>query len=82
FEAKDNETLQNILEYAGGFTDGSFKENITAYRINNKEREVVNVKADEISSFRLKSGDQFFIDSILNRFTNRVTIAGAVFHPG
>ncbi|SKD07921.1 protein involved in polysaccharide export, contains SLBB domain of the beta-grasp fold [Chitinophaga ginsengisegetis] len=82
FEAKDNETLQNILDYAGGYTDGSFKENITGYRINNKEREVINVPADQIASFKLKSGDQFFVDSILNRFSNRVTISGAVFHPG
>ncbi|HEY8957849.1 SLBB domain-containing protein, partial [Chitinophaga sp.] len=29
FEAQDNETLQNILDYAGGYTDGSFKDNIT-----------------------------------------------------
>lgn len=82
FEAKDNETLQNILDYAGGYTDGSFKDNITGYRINNKEREVINVSADQIATFKLKSGDQFFVDSILNRFSNRVTISGAVFHPG
>lgn len=82
FEAKENETLQTILDYAGGYTDGSFKENITGYRINNKEREVINVPADQIASFQLKSGDQFFVDSILNRFSNRVTISGAVFHPG
>lgn len=82
FEAKENETLQNILDYAGGYTDGSFKDNITGYRINNKEREVINVSADQIATFKLKSGDQFFVDSILNRFSNRVTISGAVFHPG
>lgn len=82
FEAKDNETLQNILDYAGGYTDLSFRDVIRAYRVNNKEREVVNVQVSEIASFKLKSGDQFFIDSILNRFSNRVTISGAVFHPG
>ncbi|HEY9257668.1 SLBB domain-containing protein [Chitinophaga sp.] len=82
FEAKDNETLQSIIDYAGGYTDGSFKDNITGYRINNKEREVINVMADQIATFKLKSGDQFFVDSILNRFSNRVTISGAVFHPG
>ncbi|MGN7821880.1 SLBB domain-containing protein [Chitinophaga sp. 22536] len=82
FEAKDNETLQQILDYAGGYTDRSFRDVIRAYRVNNKEREVVNVPASEIASFKLKSGDQFFIDSILNRFSNRVTITGAVFHPG
>ncbi|MBC9933794.1 SLBB domain-containing protein [Chitinophaga qingshengii] len=82
FEAKDNETLQNILDYAGGYTDMSFRDVIRAYRVNNKEREVVNIPASEVASFKLKSGDQFFIDSILNRFSNRVTITGAVFHPG
>ncbi len=82
FEAKENETLQQIIGYAGGYTDASFTNIIRAIRINNKEREVVNIPASEISTFKLKSGDQFFVDSILNRFSNRVTIAGAVFHPG
>ncbi|SEW03610.1 SLBB domain-containing protein [Chitinophaga arvensicola] len=82
FEAKDNETLQQIIDYAGGYTDNSFKNNIRAYRINNKERELVNIPYDQVASFKMKSGDQFFIDSILNRFSNRVAITGAVFHPG
>lgn len=82
FEAKENETLQNILNYAGGYTDISFRDNIKGYRVNNKEREVINISAVEVGRFKLKSGDQFFVDSILNRFSNRVTISGAVFHPG
>ncbi|MFB6457681.1 SLBB domain-containing protein [Chitinophaga sp. Hz27] len=82
FEAKENESLQQVLDYAGGFTDKAFTDVIRGYRINNKEREVVNIPADNIASFKLKSGDQFFIDSVLTRFSNRVTITGAVFHPG
>ncbi len=82
FEAKENETLQQVIDFAGGYTDVAFRDIIRAYRVNNKEREVVNVPASEIGSFHLKSGDQFYIDSILNRFSNRVTITGAVFHPG
>jgi protein involved in polysaccharide export with SLBB domain len=82
FEAKDNETLQQILDYAGGYTDKAYREILRAYRVNNRQREVVNVPADQIGSFPLRSGDQFMIDSILNRYSNRVTITGAVFHPG
>jgi len=82
FEAKESETLQNIIDFAGGYTDNSFRDNIKAFRVNNKAREVVNISADQVASFRLKSGDKFFVDSILNRYTNRVTIVGAVFHPG
>jgi protein involved in polysaccharide export with SLBB domain len=82
FEAKENESLQQILDYAGGYTDKAYQEIIRANRITNRQREVVNIPAAQISNFRLKSGDQFFVDSILTRFTNRVTISGAVFHPG
>lgn len=82
FEAKESETLQNIIEFAGGYTDNSFRDVIKAYRVNNKAREVVSVTADQVASFQLKSGDKFFVDSILSRYINRVTIAGAVFHPG
>lgn len=82
FEAKENESLQQILDYAGGYTDRAYREIIRANRINNRQREVVNVPAGQIGSFQLRSGDQYFIDSILTRFTNRVSISGAVFHPG
>lgn len=82
FEAKENETLQNVLDFAGGYTDKAYREVIRANRVNNREREVVTVPVAQIGTFTLKSGDQFFIDSILNRFTNRVAISGAVFHPG
>jgi protein involved in polysaccharide export with SLBB domain len=82
FEAKENESLQQILDYAGGYTDKAYREIIRANRVTNRQREVVNVPAAQIASFQLRSGDQFFVDSILTRFTNRVTISGAVFHPG
>ncbi|PUZ28128.1 capsule biosynthesis protein [Chitinophaga parva] len=82
FEAKEGEVLANILEYAGGFTDKAYKENIIAYRNNKREKEVENIPFADIGSFKVMSGDQFVVDSILNRFSNRVTIAGAVFHPG
>lgn len=82
FEVKEGETLQDIINTAGGYTDISFKDIIRAYRINNKEREVVNISAGEVSTFVPRSGDKYFIDAVLNRFSNRVMISGAVLHPG
>lgn len=82
FEAREKETLQQVLEFAGGYTDNSFRDVIRALRVTSKAREFVNIPADSVASFRLRSGDKFYIDSVVNRFTNRVTIAGAVFHPG
>lgn len=82
FEAKDSESLQDILNFAGGYTDKSLRDIVRATRINNKEREVVNIPADQIATFKLRSGDKIFVDSVLNRFSNRITISGAIFHPG
>lgn len=82
FEVKDGETLQDVINTAGGYTDISFTDVIRAYRINNKEREVVNIAAGEVAGFIPRSGDKYFIDAVLNRFSNRVIITGAVFHPG
>ncbi|SIO49179.1 protein involved in polysaccharide export, contains SLBB domain of the beta-grasp fold [Chitinophaga niabensis] len=82
FEAKDNESLQDILNFAGGYTDKSLRDMLRATRINNKEREVVNIPAEQIATFKLRSGDKIFVDSVLNRYSNRITITGAVFHEG
>ena len=82
YEAKDNETLQQVVDFAGGYTDNSYKDVIRVLRINSKAREVVSVSAADVGSFKLRSGDKFYIDSVLNRYTNRVRISGAVSHPG
>lgn len=82
FEVKDGETLQDIINFAGGYTDISYKEMVRAYRINNQERELINIPVAEIGNFKPQSGDKYFVDAILNRFSNRVMISGAVLHPG
>ncbi|WP_164714188.1 SLBB domain-containing protein [Chitinophaga rhizosphaerae] len=82
FEVKEGETLQDVINLAGGYTDVSYKDVIRAYRISNKEREVINISAAEVAGFKPKSGDKYFVEAILNRFSNRVILSGAVFHPG
>lgn len=82
FDVKSNESLQQVIDFAGGFTDNAYTEVIRAVRVNSKSRELVNIPHDSLFAFKLKSGDRFTIDSIARRYINRVSIAGAVFHPG
>ncbi|WP_165798505.1 SLBB domain-containing protein [Chitinophaga costaii] len=82
FEVKPEETLADVLHFAGGFNDMAYKDVIKASRINNHEKQIVSVTPQEAGTFHLKTGDLFLVDSIVNRYTNRITIAGAVFHPG
>jgi protein involved in polysaccharide export with SLBB domain len=82
FEIKENEKLTNLLKFAGGFAEKAYSRSITITRNNDREREVKNVTTPDFASFALQNGDFVKVDSILTRFSNRVAITGAVFHPG
>ena len=82
FEMKKGETLQDLIIFAGGFTEKAYRESITGYRNTLKERSVVSIGNDDFKSFQTEPGDEYTVGKLLNRFVNRVQIAGAVYRPG
>lgn len=82
FEAKTGETLYAMINYAGGYTDKAYTGVIKATRVTDKQREVLTIPRDEVRSFIVQSGDSLYVDSVLNRYTNRVSIDGPVYFPG
>lgn len=82
YELKPEETLQDLLKYAGGFTDLAFKDRISISRITGTERSVSDVLQSQFEVFMLKGGDEIQVGSVINRFSNRIQIKGAVFRQG
>jgi protein involved in polysaccharide export with SLBB domain len=82
FEVKGTESLQQALDFAGGFKSNAFKGRITGTRYTDVERKVIDIAKENFASFNLNNGDSLYIDSVVNRFDNRVIITGAVFKPG
>ncbi len=82
FEMKKGETLRNLIDFAGGFTENAYRESITAYRNTLKEKKVIDIDNTDFSAFLTESGDQYHVGKLLNRFENRVQIEGAVYRPG
>lgn len=82
FEVKGTETLQQALDFAGGFKSNAFKGRITGTRFTDVERKVIDIAKESFTSFNLNNGDSLYIESVVNRFDNRVIITGAVFKPG
>lgn len=82
FELKANESLADALEYAGGFSSNAYRGRITGRRISSYERSVIDVPEDSLGSFIVQNGDEFVVDSIIDRYQNRVVVTGAVFKPG
>lgn len=82
FEVKEGETFADLLKYAGGFTDLAFKDRINVIRITGKEKAVSDIFNEQFSIFTVKGGDQYTVTKVLDRFTNRVQVKGAVFREG
>ncbi|MCC5938453.1 MAG: SLBB domain-containing protein [Lunatimonas sp.] len=82
FEVKEGETFQDVLGYAGGFTDEAFKDRISVSRTTGKERAVSDIFNNQFSIFSVKGGDTYTVGRVLDRYTNRVQIKGAVFREG
>lgn len=82
FEVKNNETLKDVINYAGGFADTANKELVTIYRISGSEREIVTVPFAKLDSYSITTGDSVVVNGVTKRFKNRVSVNGAVSYPG
>jgi protein involved in polysaccharide export with SLBB domain len=82
FEIKPNESLQQALEFAGGFLSNAFQGRITGSRYTDVEREVIDIAKEEFASFKLYNGDVLNVNTVTDKYQNRVIIRGAVSKPG
>jgi protein involved in polysaccharide export with SLBB domain len=82
FEVLPGESLENILGYAGGFTDSAYTARIKVSQISDQQRKITDVLEADYKNYVPLRGDKYTIESVINRFENRVVINGAVFKPG
>ncbi len=82
YELKPEETLDNLIRYAGGYTDIAYQSIAKIDQISKLEREVKDVPANLFNDFIPRNGDKVEIGSIQNRYANRVILEGAVNRPG
>jgi protein involved in polysaccharide export with SLBB domain len=82
FETLPGETLQDLINYSGGFTDQAYTARIKVIRVNDREREVADILESDYKNTIPLRGDKYTVDKILERYVNRISIKGAVFRPG
>ena len=82
FEMKDEETLLDLLNYAGGLSENAFKKSIKLTRIIDGQLKVVDINSDQFDFFKPMDGDKYMIEKIIEKYNNRVMVNGAVFRPG
>ena len=82
YELKPTETFANALQYAGGFKAGAYQGRVTGTRLGKLAKEIIDIPAAQFTAFSLQNGDSLYVNSLVNKYLNRITIKGAVFKPG
>jgi len=82
FEALPDETLKQLLRFAGGYNDNANKSIITTIRLTDKGKTVVDVPENQLATFKLQSGDSCYVSTTSKKFDNRVDIDGSVYRQG
>ena len=89
YEITGNETVEDLIKYAGGFTDRAYVNLVHVDRVSGLKDhktgitgESFDVMAEQFATFQLKDGDVVTVNVNSDQFRNRVKIAGAVWRPG
>ena len=82
FEIKNGETLADLINYAGGFSDDSYSKSLRITRVFDDQYKIVDVNSDQFEFFQLKSGDKIEIDKVIEKYDNRLILKGSVYRPG
>ena len=83
YEMKDDETIADLIRFAGEFTNEANQSviNVTR-RQNGGEFKSFTVDSSEFGSFVLEDGDVLSVSGSIDRYENRVQIKGAVYREG
>lgn len=82
YEMKKGETLQDLLNMAGGFTGDAYRKDVRVKRKSESRYRIATVTEDKFAAFCMQDGDSLQVDSIIPFYENRLTVSGAVWRPG
>ena len=82
FEVKNGETVADLINYAGGFSEDSYSKSLKITRVFDDKYKIVDVNSDQFEFFQLKSGDKIEIDKVIEKYDNRLILKGSVYRSG
>ncbi|MDC0923732.1 SLBB domain-containing protein [Gammaproteobacteria bacterium] len=79
FEIKSNETFDDLLKFANGFSKDINLDQLLVKRVSGGKSDIINLTIDEIQSFEFINNDSIFIQEYK---IDTVLIEGSVKNPG
>lgn len=78
YEAKDNESVSEMIRYAGGFSAKAYRDIITLKRLDYNDMRVFDVHSIDFDSELVDNGDELIVNHISNKLSNVITINGNI----
>jgi len=82
YESKEGESIGDLLVFAGGFAENAYSHFLSIRRNTGREMSIVTVNKEDFDSFTLNGGDQILVETVSERYVNRVQIVGSVYRNG
>jgi protein involved in polysaccharide export with SLBB domain len=82
FEGKSGETVGDMVNYAGGFTDKAYRQRVELFRNDSRQVVFKGISAKEFDNELIQNGDSIIAGRITKRIENRIIMEGAVNRPG
>ncbi len=80
YELQEGETFEDLIRFAGGFGDRAYTSLIKVERFNGREKQVLDIA--NLRESAPMNGDVVTVEEVIDRYSNRVQISGAVFKEG
>lgn len=82
YELLKGQTLDDLIQYFGGFTPDAYTNLLVLERVNGKQKEVKEVQLQDAKSFLIQGGDKLIIQKVVDKYNNKISIKGEVYRPG
>ena len=82
YETLENETIEDLFSYTGGFSSTAFKKAVYVDRVAELQREIIKIEHKEYVTSKLFDGDIIEAKNVIEKFINRISISGEVYLPG
>ena len=82
FETLENETIEDLLSYTGGFSSTAYKKAVYVDRVVELQREIIKIEHKAYVTAQLSDGDMVEAKNVTDKYTNRISVSGEVYLPG
>ena len=82
FETLENETIEDLLSYTGGFSSTAYKKAVYVDRVAELQREIIKIEHKAYVTAQLSDGDMVKAKNVTDKYINRISVSGEVYLPG